>query len=106
PGADTAFENLPTVQAWLPVRRVFPEGGYYILGCDFETENEIRLTADAGALGYQSIAAHGHADALAFTLSVGGREFLVDPGTYAYHTQESRREYFPRTVAHKTVRID
>ena len=43
--------------------------------------------ADAGPLGYQTIAAHGHADALSFTLSVGGMEFLVDPGTYAYHTR-------------------
>ena len=106
PGADAAFENLPIGQAWLPVRRVFPEGGYYILGCDFETQGEIRLTADAGALGYQSIAAHGHADALAFTLSVGGREFLVDPGTYAYHTQDAWRSYFRGTAAHNTVRVD
>jgi hypothetical protein len=106
PGADAAFENLQTAQAWLPVRRVFPEGGYYILGCDFETQDEIRLTADAGALGYQSIAAHGHADALAFTLSVGGREFLVDPGTYAYHTQGAWRSYFRGTAAHNTVRVD
>jgi hypothetical protein len=106
PGADAAFESLPTAKAWLPVRRVFPEGGYYILGSDFETEDEIRLTADAGALGYQSIAAHGHADALAFTLSVGGREFLVDPGTYAYHTQAAWRSYFRGTAAHNTVRVD
>ena len=54
----------------------------------------------------QSIAAHGHADALAFTLSVGGREFLVDPGTYAYHTQGAWRSYFRGTAAHNTVRVD
>ena len=52
--------------------------------------------ADAGPLGYRSIAAHGHADALSFTLSVGGREFLIDPGTYAYHTQERWRAVLPR----------
>jgi len=105
-GADAAFQELDTTGARLPVRRVFPEGGYYILGCDFETENEIRLTADAGPLGYQSIAAHGHADALAFTLSVGGGEFFIDPGTYAYHTQGQWRQYFRGTAAHNTVRID
>jgi len=104
--ADAAFQGLAAAGARLPVRRVFPEGGYYILGCDFETQNEIRLTADAGPLGYQSIAAHGHADALAFTLSVGGREFFVDPGTYAYHTQGPWRQYFRGTAAHNTVRID
>jgi hypothetical protein len=90
----------------LPVRRAFPDGGYYVLGCSFETPEEIRLVADAGPLGYQTIAAHGHADALSFTLSVGGLEFLIDPGTYAYHTQTAWRSYFRGTAAHNTLRID
>lgn len=90
----------------LPVRRAFPEGGYYILGNDFETDDEIRLIADAGPVGYQHIAAHGHADALSFTLSVGGKEFLIDPGTYAYHTEGPWRQYFRGTSAHNTVRVD
>ncbi|HXN15517.1 MAG TPA: heparinase II/III family protein, partial [Usitatibacter sp.] len=93
-GSDAAFEALDTRGARLPVHCAFPLGGYYILGCDYETEAEIRAVADAGALGYQSIAAHGHADTLAFTLSVGGEEFLVDPGTYAYHTERAWRSYF------------
>jgi hypothetical protein len=105
-GADSAFEELDRAHVQLPVRRAFTHGGYYILGCDFETENEIRLIADAGPLGYQTIAAHGHADALAFTLSVGGKEFLIDPGTYAYHTQGPWRRYFRGTAAHNTVRVD
>jgi hypothetical protein len=105
-GTDVAFELLDTTQAQLPVRRAFTHGGHYILGCDFETVNEIRLVADAGPLGYQTIAAHGHADALAFTLSVGGKEFLIDPGTYAYHTQGPWRRYFRSTAAHNTLRVD
>lgn len=87
-------------------RRSFPAGGYYILGDRFDTPDEVRIVADAGPLGYLSIAAHGHADALAFTLSVGGREMLVDPGTYAYHTQKKWRDYFRGTSAHNTVRVD
>jgi hypothetical protein len=90
----------------LPSRQSFPEGGYYILGAEFDTPGEVRAVVDAGALGYTAIAAHGHADALSFTLSVGGREFLIDPGTYAYHTQERWRQYFRGTSAHNTVRID
>lgn len=105
-GADEAFRDLDAAGAQLPARREFPEGGYYVLGCDFETESEIRLVADAGPLGYETIAAHGHADALAFTLSVGGREFLIDPGTYAYHTQGPWRRYFRGTAAHNTLRVD
>jgi len=90
----------------VPARRVFPEGGYYILGDSFETEREVRLVADVGPLGYLSIAAHGHADALAFTLAVGGKEIFIDPGTYAYHTQKKWRDYFRGTSAHNTLRVD
>ncbi len=89
-----------------PVRTSYPSGGYYILGTDWETAQEIRMVADTGPLGYLSIAAHGHADALAFTLSLGGIEFLVDPGTYSYHTQKAWRDYFRGTSAHNTVRVD
>jgi hypothetical protein len=103
---DQAFQAVQPRADALPVRRAFPDGGYYILGTDFETADEIRLIADAGPLGYQSIAAHGHADALAFTLSIGGTEFLIDPGTYAYHTQPAWRQYFRGTSAHNTLRLD
>jgi hypothetical protein len=84
----------------------FPEGGYYLLGTDFGTAREVRLVADCAPLGYLSIAAHGHADALAFTLSLGGEELLIDPGTYAYHTQRLWRDYFRGTAAHNTVAVD
>ena len=87
-------------------RRAFPDGGYYILGKGFDTEREVKLIADAGPLGYLSIAAHGHADALSIVLSIGGQEFLIDPGTYAYHTERKWRDYFKGTSAHNTVRVD
>ncbi len=86
--------------------RDFPEGGYYILGKDLETRSEVRLIADAGPLGYLSIAAHGHADALSFVLSIGGQEILIDPGTFSYHTERKWRDYFKGTSAHNTIRID
>lgn len=106
---DTAAERyaaIPIDNVTLPVRREFPEGGYWLLGDRFETGQEVRLLADAGPLGYLSIAAHGHADALSFTLSVAGKEILIDPGTYAYHTQKKWRDYFRGTSAHNTVRVD
>jgi len=105
PDADARFDAVAESHATTP-RRAFPEGGYYVLGADFETPREIRILADAGPLGYREIAAHGHADALSFTLSLGGDEFLVDPGTYSYHTQPEWRAYFRGTSAHNTVRID
>ncbi|MGH8290952.1 MAG: alginate lyase family protein, partial [Steroidobacteraceae bacterium] len=100
------FESLDVARAVLPVRRSFPRGGYYVLGERFETPAEVRIIADAGPLGYLSIAAHAHADALAFTLTVAGEPFLIDPGTYAYHTDRTWRRYFRGTSAHNTVRVD
>ncbi|HEY2628655.1 MAG TPA: alginate lyase family protein [Usitatibacter sp.] len=104
--AARAFDSIDTANAALPIRREFPEGGYYVLGTDFESPSEIRLVADAGPLGYREIAAHGHADALSFTLSLGGDPFLVDPGTFAYHTEAQWRSYFRGTSAHNTLRVD
>ena len=104
--AQRRFDAISSAGSQLPIHRAFRETGYYILGDAFETADEIRLIADAGDLGYLSIAAHGHADALAFTLSVGGHEILVDPGTYSYHTQQVWRDYFKGTSAHNTVRVD
>ena len=107
-GDDAAgkYQAIDMSRVSLPIRRDFPNAGYYILGDRFETNREVRIVADAGPLGYLSIAAHGHADALSFTLSAGGKEMLIDPGTYAYHTQRLWRDYFKGTSAHNTVRID
>ena len=104
--AAARFAALDTSTVQLPMRRSFPSAGYYILGERFETPAEVRIVADAGALGYLSIAAHGHADALAFTLTVGGSPFLIDPGTYAYHVDRAWRHYFRGTSAHNTVMVD
>ena len=87
-------------------RLQFTESGYYLMGSGFETPDEVRLLVDAGPLGYLSLAAHGHADALSLVLSIGDREILVDPGTYAYHTDPAWRRYFRSTRAHNTVGID
>jgi hypothetical protein len=100
------FGALSAANVREPLRRAFREAGYYVLGSDFESEHEVRIVADAGPLGYLSIAAHGHADALSFTLSAAGRELLIDPGTYAYHTQKKWRDYFKGTSAHNTLRVD
>jgi hypothetical protein len=86
--------------------RAFPAGGYYIFGERLGEADETRLVMDAGPLGFLSIAAHGHADCLSLLLSVAGKELLIDPGTYCYHTEREWRDYFRGTAAHNTVRID
>ncbi|UJS17888.1 MAG: heparinase II/III family protein [Candidatus Jettenia sp.] len=93
------------VKSFTPVKS-FYKGGYFILSIYDDTEDEVKAIFDCGPLGYLSIAAHGHSDALSFTLSIGGKKFLVDPGTYSYHTHQEWRDYFKGTSAHNTIRID
>jgi hypothetical protein len=106
PGAADRFNRIDSSPPVISPRQAFPEGGYYILGRDLDGRDEIKLVVDAGPLGYRSIAAHGHADALSFTLSLGGAEVLIDPGTYLYHGGGAWRRYFRGTAAHNTLRID
>lgn len=65
----------------------------------------VELMFDHGSLGYLSIAAHGHADALALTLFVDGEPVLVDPGTWAYGSGGVWRDWFRSTPAHNTLNI-
>jgi hypothetical protein len=105
---DEAFEHsmAMTSSNSTVCRRSFPDGGYYVLGARFGSKDEVLAVVDCGPLGYLSIAAHGHADALSFTLSAGGVQLLVDPGTFAYHTQKKWRDYFRSTFAHNSVTVD
>ena len=105
-GAAGLFDSIQPSAGQLPPRREFRAGGYFILGEEFETDREVRVVADIGPLGYLSIAAHGHADALSFTLSAAGKPILVDAGTFTYQSPGSWRRYFKSTRAHNTVVVD
>ena len=61
---------------------------------------------DAGPLGLGSLAAHGHADALAIWASLDGKPLLIDAGTYAYHEDPAWRDHFRSTPAHNTLTLD
>ena len=79
--------------------------GLAVIRDDVE-EKEIFFTGNAMPLGMAPLYAHGHLDALSFTLSVDGRQIFIDPGTYLYHSGEKWRTYFRSTAAHNTVRIN
>jgi len=83
----------------------FPTGGYYVLSADRGAEDEMVVVFDAAPFGLPPLYAHAHADALSFWLSYGGREFVIDPGTYCYDWSDWRR-YFRSTAAHNTIRVD
>ena len=84
----------------------FPDGGYYILGTNFNKKFEQKLIFDCGSMGFLSIASHGHADSLSFTFSADGYRIFIDPGTYAYHSNKKWRNYFRSTSAHNTLCVD
>jgi uncharacterized heparinase superfamily protein len=66
----------------------------------------VLLVGNGGPLGLKPLAAHGHADALSFWLSIDGNPIFVDPGTFLYHSGGKWRDYFRSTAAHNTVRVD
>ena len=101
PGQRPEVDAHETESGWS-----FPDGGYLLFGSNFGTRREIKGMLDCGPLGYLGIAAHGHADALALTLSVAGEQCLIDPGTYSYWQEQKWRDYFRGTAAHNTVRVD
>jgi Heparinase II/III-like protein/Heparinase II/III N-terminus len=90
-------------------RRQVPDGGSFYApdgGLVVLRSGQRRFTMDVGPLGYLSIAAHGHADALAVTLSCSGRELIVDPGAGSYYGNPSWRMVHRSTSAHATVSVD
>ena len=93
-------QSLPASAA---PRELFPEAG---IACVRTHDGSVGLVMDFGPLGLGSTAAHGHADALSLWLSIDGEYFLIDAGTYAYHSHPEWRTFFRSTAAHNTVCVD
>ena len=83
----------------------YPDEGHFIFRT-VQEDQEVYVHMDAAELGFLSIAAHGHADALSFVLHVDGHPVITDVGTYTYHTEPEWRSYFIGTLAHNTIRVD
>lgn len=81
----------------------YKDGGITLLR---NNDNNLVIGIDHGPLGFGSIAAHGHADALSFQVLLDGEHFLIDPGTYIYHIKEDKRNYYRSTINHNTVCIN
>lgn len=85
--------------------KTFPDGGYTVIR-EVKKGYLVQIVLDHGPLGYLSIAAHGHADALAVTAAIDGRAVFIDPGTYLYQSGGPWRDWFRSTPAHNTLNID
>lgn len=83
--------------------RFYPKGGYTILRSN---DRKVLIGMDHADLGYGSIAAHGHADALSIQLFYCGKPILVDSGTYSYHISRDMRNEIRSTKAHNTVYVE
>ena len=76
---------------------IMEASGYAVL-----RTGRVRIVFDVGELGFGSLAAHGHADALSVLVDLEGRSLLRDSGTGTY-APASVRERFRATPAHNTV---
>ena len=80
----------------------YSSSGYHKLG-----NEDVEVIFDVAEIGYDSIAAHGHSDALSVLLSYKSIPFLVDPGTYQYHWKYKEwRDYFKGSFAHNSITIE
>ena len=81
----------------------YAEGGVSLLKSG---DGRALIGIDHGALGFGSIAAHGHADALSFQMYLDGKPVFADAGTCLYHTDLESRNLFRSTQMHNTVTVD
>lgn len=81
----------------------YKAGGNTILR---SADRKLLIGIDHAALGFGSICAHGHADALSFQAFFAGKPVLIDPGAYIYHCDLPSRNAFRETRNHNTVCVE
>jgi hypothetical protein len=108
-GADsrTRFDAIAEQPPSALESRALADSGYYLLQYGAaRSPASVSVVFDCGPLGFTALAAHGHADALSFTLRAFGSDVIIDAGTFDYFTHPTWREYFRSTRAHNTVLVD
>jgi hypothetical protein len=88
----------PTSAPHPPCSAALTSAGIYTM-----VSADAQLLIDAGPLGSLR-GGHGHADALSIQLIRGGRDVLIDPGTFCYTCPA--RDRFRGTAAHNTLQVD
>ena len=100
----SAFGWVAPIKSQSQGMKLLPDIGLSILRRN-QLKHETMVVFDHGPLGYLSIAAHGHADALSIWLHRAGQPIFVDSGTYCYGADLAARDYFRSTKAHNTLTI-
>lgn len=102
PAGVRQFDELPTTSRPLKSVALETSGTYVLTNGDPIPQ---QLVVRAGPMGALS-AGHSHADALSIHLAAGGRELLIDPGTFTYTSDQAHRNSFRGTAAHNTLQAD
>lgn len=103
------FDNSTIENYWKKERYVpklvshYQEGGYTFLRSH---DRKLLIGLDHAELGFGSIAAHGHADALSLQVYFEGKPILMDSGTFNYHVPKAIRNEIRSSKAHNTVSIE
>lgn len=61
------------------------------------------LSFRCGGIGQFGKGGHSHNDQLSFTFNYGGKDFIVDPGTYCYTLSANARNKFRSVTSHNTL---
>lgn len=104
------FYGLPGKRCWDTMTsstladvpsKAFPDAGWYVMrgGANY-------ALVSCGPNGQNGRGGHAHNDKLSFELVAGGKDLVIDPGTYAYTGDPAARNRFRATASHSTVVID
>jgi hypothetical protein len=107
------FETYSQLAARLPEEtcRIFPSGGYSVLRSGWGSSDD-HLCFDAGSIGLGlltkdvPVTTHGHADLLSFTLSIQGKNLIVDSGLFTFSGSPEWHRYCREVQGHNTIRVD
>ncbi len=109
---EPSLVNFEAMKCRIPLEtsKALSSSGYYIMRTSWGEDSHY-LCFDCGVMaaglhkGGVPSAAHGHADALSFELSVFGKPILVEGGFYTYFGPLDWHRHFREKSAHNTVKI-
>ncbi len=76
----------------------FPDFGIYVF-----RSNRIHLVMFAGSIGQNNLGGHSHNDKLSFELTIDGKDYFKDPGSYCYTPFPEYRNKFRGTHSHNVM---
>ncbi len=109
---ESSLENFEVMISTFPLETstALSKSGYYVMRTAWAKDSHY-LCFDCGVIGAGlheddvPSAAHGHADALSFILSIFGKPILADGGFHTYSGQLNWHRHFREEVAHNTIKM-